>query len=112
MVASTMGPPKAAPTPMSFWAESAVTFVAVVFGRNSAQKDIGVGAALGGPMVLATISYAVVGFAMLWNSGRLGRTSQIIECDSNRLRHDQAWFLSIFVVKVVLGLLVFRYKAW
>src|ERR1700692_476592 len=47
--------------------ESAVTFVAVVFGRDSAQKDIGVGAALGGPMVLATISYAVVGFAMRWN---------------------------------------------
>src|SRR5271167_892338 len=83
--------------------ESAVTFVAVVFGRNPAQKDIGVGAALGGPMVLATISYAVVGFAMLWNSRRLGRTTQVVECDSNRLRYDQAWFLSIFVVKVALG---------
>src|SRR5271170_1433124 len=112
MVASTMGPPKAAPTPMSFWAELRPKTTATKVTALSAQKDIGVGAALGGPMVLATISYAVVGFAMLWNSGRLGRTSQIIECDSNRLRHDQAWFLSIFVVKVVLGLLVFRYKAW
>src|SRR6202021_1693369 len=45
--------------------ETAVTFVAVVFGRDAAQKDIGVGAALGGPMVLAPISYAVVGFPML-----------------------------------------------
>jgi cation:H+ antiporter len=48
--------------------ESAVTFVAVAFGRDSAQRDIGVGAALGGPLVLATISYAVVGFAILWRS--------------------------------------------
>src|SRR4029077_19347047 len=47
--------------------ESAVTFVAVVLGKDAAQKDIGVGAALGGPMVLSTISYAVVGLAMLWN---------------------------------------------
>jgi cation:H+ antiporter len=92
--------------------ESAVTFVAVVFGGNSAQKDIGVGAALGGPLVLATISYAVVGFAMLWNHRRLGRTTHVIECDSTRLRHDQAWFLSIFIGKVALGLLVFNYKPW
>jgi cation:H+ antiporter len=92
--------------------ESAVTFVAVVFGRDSAQKDIGIGAALGGPMVLSTISYSVVGFAMLWNHRRLGRASHVIECDSKRLRTDQAWFLSIFAVKVALGLLVFTYKPW
>ena len=92
--------------------ETAVTFVAVVFGRDAAQKDIGVGAALGGPMVLATISYAVVGFAMYWNRRRLGRSTHVIECDSTRLRRDQAWFLSIFIVKVALGLLVFRYKPW
>jgi cation:H+ antiporter len=92
--------------------ESAVTFVAVVFGRDSAQKDIGVGAALGGPMVLSTISYAVVGFAMLWNHRRLGRATHVIECESKRLRADQAWFLSIFVGKVALGVFVFTYKPW
>ena len=92
--------------------ESAVTFVAVVFGRDAAQKDIGVGAALGGPMVIATISYAVVGFAMLWNHRRLGRTTHVIKCDSRKLRRDQAWFLCIFVGKVALGLMVFSYKHW
>jgi len=92
--------------------ESAVTFVAVVFGRDAAQKDIGVGAALGGPMVLATISYAVVGFAMLWNHRRLGRATHVIECDSQRLRRDQTWFLCIFTGKVALGLIAFSYKPW
>ena len=90
--------------------ESAVTFVAVVFGRDSAQKDIGVGAALGGPLVLATLSYAVVGIFMVWNCRRLGRTSPLIECESTKLRRDQAWFLGMFIVKVALGLLVFKYK--
>jgi cation:H+ antiporter len=92
--------------------ESAVTFVAVVFGRDSAQKDIGIGAALGGPMVLSTISYAVVGVAMLWNYRRLGRTSHVIECDSKKLRRDQAWFMCIFIGKVALGLVAFTYKPW
>jgi cation:H+ antiporter len=92
--------------------ESAVTFAAVVLGRDSAQKDIGIGAALGGPLVLATISYAVVGVAMLWNHQRLGRATRVIEGDSVRLRHDQVWFLSIFIVKVALGLLVFNFKPW
>ncbi len=90
--------------------ESAVTFVAVAFGRDSAQKDIGVGAALGGPLVLATVSYAVVGVFMVWNRRRLGRTSALIECESGKLRRDQAWFLGMFTVKVALGLLVFKYK--
>ncbi len=34
--------------------ESVVTFVAVVNGGTAAQKQIGVGAAIGGPLVLAT----------------------------------------------------------
>lgn len=92
--------------------ESAVTFVAVAFGRDSAQKDIGVGAALGGPLVLSTLSYAVVGCAMLWNRRRLGRATPVIECESKKLRRDQAWFLSIFIVKLALGLIVLRYKPW
>lgn len=45
--------------------ESVVTFVAVVFGNTPEQKEIGVGAAIGGPLVLATIAYAVVGWTFV-----------------------------------------------
>ncbi|HME68933.1 MAG TPA: sodium:calcium antiporter, partial [Myxococcota bacterium] len=51
--------------------ESVVTFVAVVFGKNPTQKEIGIGAALGGPLVLGTIAYAVVGWTLL--ASRPGR---------------------------------------
>src|SRR4051794_22806852 len=44
--------------------ESVVTFVAVAFGAGPAQKAIGVGAALGGPLVLATVAYAIVGISL------------------------------------------------
>ncbi|MBV7481643.1 sodium:calcium antiporter [Bordetella sp. BOR01] len=88
--------------------ESAVTFMAVVFGTTPEQKDIGVGAAMGGPLVLATLAYAVVGLA-LW---RGGRGAARINADQQRLARDQAWFMGVFVAKVGLGLVAFAWKPW
>jgi cation:H+ antiporter len=92
--------------------ESAVTFVAVMFGKTPEARDIGVGAALGGPLVLATIAYAVVGVALWYNRRRLQRADRVIRVDHQRLARDQSWFLAIFVVKVGLGLVAFAIKPW
>lgn len=92
--------------------ESAVTFVAVMFGKTPAARDIGVGAALGGPLVLATIAYAVVGVALWCNGRRLQRADRVLRVDHQRLARDQSWFLAIFVVKVGLGLVAFALKPW
>ncbi|TAM86462.1 MAG: sodium:calcium antiporter [Candidimonas sp.] len=91
--------------------ESAVTFMAVFFGSTQGGKDIGVGAALGGPLVLATVAYAVVGFALRHRAAR-GAPSARIDADQRRLAHDQSWFMVIFVAKLVLGVLVFSWKPW
>ena len=91
--------------------ESVVTLVAVVFGKTEAQKDIGVGAALGGPLALATLAYAVVGGMFLLDGAR--RQKKIAaEFSTTRLAHDQAWFLGVFVFKVGLGLAAFAWKPW
>jgi cation:H+ antiporter len=93
--------------------ESVVTFVAVVFGATAAQKSIGVGAALGGPLALSTIAYAVVGVALLSAARKLGRgRNPQIEVDGRRLSRDQAWFLGIFVIKIGLGVVAFAIKPW
>ena len=92
--------------------ESAVTFVAVIMGRTPEVRDIGVGAAMGGPLVLATIAYAVVGMALCGNRRRLGRTDMRVRVEHARLARDQSWFLSIFVVKCGLGLIAFAFKPW
>jgi cation:H+ antiporter len=92
--------------------ESAVTFVAVVFGRNESAKQLGVGAAVGGPLVLATISYAVVGFVLCLSSGKLGRGNTSLQVDARRLSRDQAWFLMIFALTLGLGLANFPFKRW
>jgi cation:H+ antiporter len=91
--------------------ESVVTFVAVVFGHSPAQKDIGVGAALGGPLVLSTIAYAVVGLTFLAsrkNNGGLLLSARV----TTRLQNDQKWFMSVFVFKIGVGLIAFILKPW
>jgi cation:H+ antiporter len=91
--------------------ESVVTFVAVVFGVTAAQKEIGVGAALGGPLVLSTIAYATVGVVLLATRQKLPDTPAI-RADFKNLSRDQGWFLAIFAAKIALGLVVFAYKPW
>jgi cation:H+ antiporter len=89
--------------------ESVVTLVAVAFsGGSIAAKEIGVGAALGGPLILSTVAYAVVGVVM-WLVRRSATShSQVIH--DRRLARDQGWFLIIFIFKVGLGFVVFAAK--
>ena len=91
--------------------ESVVTFVAVVFGQNVAQKEIGVGAAIGGPLVLATIAYAVVGWVFLM-SGKPAGIPLLSDSARHRLIKDQKWFMTVFVAKITLGLVSFAIKPW
>ncbi len=91
--------------------ETVVTFVAVVFGRDAAHKDIGVGAALGGPLALGTIAYAVVGLMFILNRKKLGNIL-LSTADGARLSRDQAWFMGIFILKISLGLVAFAIKPW
>jgi cation:H+ antiporter len=114
--------------------ESVVTFVAVVFGAGASQKDVGVGAAMGGPLVLATIAYGVTGAVMLTRrrraqvaapamvpvGGPAGDAPSVPPAaapgddtgDPGKLARDQRWFLAIFAVKVALGLVAFAVKPW
>src|SRR3979411_2370434 len=64
--------------------ESVVTFVAGVLGPTPAAKDIGVGAALGGPLVLATISYGLTGCAIVVFRRRRSQGTDLI-VDGRRL---------------------------
>jgi cation:H+ antiporter len=91
--------------------ESVVTFVATAFGHNDAERELGVGAALGGPLVLSTIAYATVGVMLLICRHPLQRTPDV-ERQFQRLARDQGWFLLIFGVKIALGLIAFAMKPW
>jgi cation:H+ antiporter len=87
--------------------ESIVTAVAVTSGGPSGA-ELAQGAAMGGPLVVGTIAYAVVGVLLVRRG--TGRLTDLI--DTRRLAHDQAAFLLIFIVKVTLGLVAFAMKPW
>ncbi|WOE32874.1 MULTISPECIES: sodium:calcium antiporter [unclassified Acinetobacter] len=92
--------------------ECAVTFTAVVIGNTPESKDLGVGAAMGGPLVLATLAYAIVGGAHFFHRRKQGHHHFIIQANSQALAKDQLSFLAIFIVKVGLGLIAFSFKPW
>jgi cation:H+ antiporter len=111
--------------------ESVVTLVAVLFGGGRTGDEIGVGAALGGPLVVGTLAYAVTGAMLLLRNRSDSRQSiaasvtpssaaagasagggPLDGTDTARLARDQTWFLAIFVVKVALGLVAFAIKPW
>ena len=66
---------------------------------------------MGGPLVLATVAYAVVGWTFLSNKS-LQQNRLLSHADSRRLVGDQKWFMAIFVFKVALGLVAFAIKPW
>ncbi|MFE4538679.1 sodium:calcium antiporter [Streptomyces scopuliridis] len=106
--------------------ESVVTLVAVTTGATEEAKNIGVGAAMGGPLALATVAYGVTGAVLLLKrrrerllvladtgmppSGPDSGEALGDEKDMQRLAKDQKWFLPIFIVKVALGLVAFAFK--
>ncbi len=90
--------------------EGVVTFVAVVLSHDAATKNIGVGAALGGPLVLATVAYPIVGVMLLLT--RPQSSHQPIDLNWRRLSRDQGWFLVIFLCKIALGFIAFAVKPW
>ena len=91
--------------------ETVVTFVAVVFGKDAAHKEIGVGAALGGPLALSTLAYAVVGVMFILHRKKMVNIF-LSRADCDRLSRDQAWFMGIFALKIGLGLVAFAIKPW
>ncbi|HEX4509126.1 MAG TPA: sodium:calcium antiporter, partial [Burkholderiaceae bacterium] len=74
------------------------------------ERDLGVGAAMGGPLVLATLAYAVVGAALAARGVALRERLEDTAIAGRRMNADQALFLGVFAVKVTLGLVVFAFK--
>ncbi len=87
--------------------ESVVTLVATAFGTGPASQSIGIGAALGGPLVLTTLAYGAVG----WQTARTRGAAFVVTADDGRqFAKTLRWFLLIFISVAVAGCVGFPGK--
>ena len=88
--------------------ETVLPLIAVLLGR-SAGKEIGVGAILGAPLMLTTLAMFVLGLSVL-GFGRFGHRTSRIRMDAAVPTLDLAFFLGLFTLAIVAGLV--RVKAF
>ena len=79
--------------------ETMVPLIAIVFGGGMAASEIGIGAILGAPFMLATLAMFVTGVAVLLMRGR--RTAGIdLAVDTAVVNHDMAYFTLAYVIAI------------
>ncbi len=93
--------------------ETILPLVAILLGhagRESGQ-EIGIGAILGAPFMLSTLTMFVVGVGTLV-AARGGRRPRDLEADGGVIRQDLAFFLPMYALSLVAGLLDVRELDW
>ncbi len=79
--------------------ETLVPIVAIVFGGTQAANEIGIGAILGAPFMLATLAFVVTGLAAIAFARR--RTNGLLlKVQTHTLRQDFGYFLVVYVLAV------------
>ena len=86
--------------------ETLLPIVAIVSGHE-AGDEIGIGAILGAPFMLTTLAMVVIGVAVL-SSGRGGRRSLDLNIDRRVIQQDLGYFLVMYALAMVAGLLHVR----
>jgi cation:H+ antiporter len=83
--------------------ETLLPLVAILSGHSTGD-EIGTGAILGAPFMLTTLAMVVIAVAVLVNA-RGGRRPTDLEFDKGVLRQDLGYFLVMYALAVVAGLL-------
>jgi cation:H+ antiporter len=86
--------------------ETLVPIVAILFGHG-AGDEIGIGAILGAPFMLATLAMFLLGLTVVIFSG-LGRRPSHLEHDPGVLAQDLMYFLVMYALALAAGLLHVR----
>ena len=83
--------------------ETLLPLVAILSGHDTGE-EIGTGAILGAPFMLTTLAMVVIGVAVLL-AARGGRRSTDLRFDAAVLRQDLGYFLVMYALAVIAGLL-------
>ncbi len=89
--------------------ETMIPLIAIVFGSGDAGKEVGVGAILGAPFMLSTLTMFVTGVGVLIFRKRRA-TGEVLSVDVHVLRHDMLWFAIAYVIAVGAAFLPVDYE--
>jgi cation:H+ antiporter len=87
-----------------------VAIVVSLFTGASAAGDIGVGAILGAPFLLATLAMFVVGIAV-WSYQRRRESGDTVTVELGTAKRDMLYFLGVFSLGAVAGILPLPFYA-
>jgi cation:H+ antiporter len=90
--------------------ETILPIIAILSGHASGE-EIGIGAILGAPFMLTTLAMFVIAVATLIYSRTNGRGLEL-QGDSGVLRHDLGYFLVLYALAAVAGLVHVRPLHW
>ncbi len=91
--------------------ETMIPIIAIIFVGTAASEEIGIGAILGAPFMLATAAMFVTGIAVL-GYARGGRRDPHLNINQVVVRRDLRFFLGVYIVAVALGLPFFEKPAF
>ena len=91
--------------------ETVLPFVAILSGGQAHGKDIGIGAIVGAPFMLSTLAMVVLGLSAV-GFGRGGRRAREVRAEPGVIRQDLGFFLVMFALAVVAGLVEIRVLDW
>jgi len=84
--------------------ESMIPVIAILFGSGEASHDIGIGAILGAPFMLATLALSITGIAALLFRVN-GEKRECMLIDYSVMRRDLGFFILIYSVAILAAFL-------
>jgi cation:H+ antiporter len=91
--------------------ETMIPIVAILFSSEAHSEDIGVGAILGAPFMLATLAMFVTGIAVVW-FGRGRATGDLMTVDTHVLGADMRTFVIAYGIAIAAAVFLPADPTW
>jgi len=91
--------------------ETIIPIIAILFSHGSEGHEIGIGAILGAPLMLATLAMFVTGIAVLVFS-RVRRQGKKVVADYSSMSRDLGFFIIVYSAAILTGLIPPASRYW
>jgi cation:H+ antiporter len=91
--------------------ETLIPIIAIVFSDAAQGHEIGIGAILGAPLMLATLAMCVTGIAVVIFRRRRAFGVKVV-ADYYSMSRDLGFFILVYAAAVLAGLIPPHYRAW